>query len=84
LRFPSDHHKPEISKMDKDRIVGSGKQIVGSIMEVVGKVVGDAKLQTDGRAEKEEGKAQNIAGGLKDSVSETKPPVQPEQPKLPS
>jgi uncharacterized protein YjbJ (UPF0337 family) len=38
--------------MDKDRIVGSAKQIKGSIKETVGKVVGDAKLQVDGKADR--------------------------------
>lgn len=53
--------------MDKDRIVGSAKQIKGVIMETVGKVVGDAKLQIDGKAEQAEGKAQNMTGTIKDS-----------------
>ncbi|CCG08684.1 CsbD family protein [Pararhodospirillum photometricum] len=56
--------------MDKDRIVGSAKQIKGSIEEALGKVLGDAKLEEDGRADQAEGKAQNIAGGLKDSDKE--------------
>jgi uncharacterized protein YjbJ (UPF0337 family) len=33
--------------MDMNRIVGSAKQIKGSIKEAVGKVVGDAKLLLD-------------------------------------
>jgi uncharacterized protein YjbJ (UPF0337 family) len=57
--------------MDKNRIVGSGKQIKGSIKEAVGKVVGDAKLQTDGKADKAEGKAQNAVGGFKDRLRDT-------------
>lgn len=31
--------------MDKNRMVGSAKQIKGSIKEAVGKVVGDAKVR---------------------------------------
>jgi hypothetical protein len=38
--------------MDKDRIVGATKEIKGSIKEKVGKAVGDAKLQSEGNAEK--------------------------------
>ncbi len=30
--------------MDKDRIIGAGKQLTGALKEVVGKLVGDAKL----------------------------------------
>ncbi len=54
--------------MDKDRIIGAGKQIVGSVQEVVGKVVGDAKLQADGKAKIVEGKLRNAVGSVKDAV----------------
>jgi len=37
---------------------------------VIGKVVGDAKLQSDGKAEQAEGKIQNAVGGMKDTVRE--------------
>jgi uncharacterized protein YjbJ (UPF0337 family) len=53
---------------DKDRIEGSAKQAKGTAKEVVGKVVGDAKLQSEGNADKIEGKVQNAVGGLKDAV----------------
>ena len=51
--------------MDKNRIVGSAKQIKGSMKDAVGKVVGDAKLQVDGKADQAEGKIQNIVGTIK-------------------
>ena len=54
--------------MDKDRIAGAAKEIKGSIKETIGKAVGDAKLQSDGQAEKVEGKVQNAIGGLKDAL----------------
>jgi len=54
--------------MDKDRIIGSSKQIKGSIKEAVGKATGDAKLQSDGEADKIEGKVQNAIGGIKDAI----------------
>jgi uncharacterized protein YjbJ (UPF0337 family) len=54
--------------MDKDRIIGSGKQMTGSLKEVVGKLVGDAKLQTDGKVEQIEGKLQNAVGSAKDTL----------------
>jgi uncharacterized protein YjbJ (UPF0337 family) len=57
-----------VKVMDKDRIVGSAKEIKGSIKETVGKAVGDAKLQSDGKADKVEGKVQNAIGGLKDTL----------------
>jgi uncharacterized protein YjbJ (UPF0337 family) len=54
--------------MDKDRVEGSVKQVKGSVKEAVGKVVGDAKLESEGKADKAEGKVQNAIGGLKDAV----------------
>jgi uncharacterized protein YjbJ (UPF0337 family) len=54
--------------MDKDRIIGSGKQIAGAAKEAVGKLVGDAKLTADGKAEQVEGKVQNAVGGVKDAL----------------
>ena len=54
--------------MDKDRVVGSAKEIKGAIKQVVGKALGDAKLESDGKADKLEGKIQNAIGGLKDTL----------------
>lgn len=54
--------------VDKDRIAGSAKQVKGAIKEAAGKVVGDAKLQAEGKAEKAKGKIQNAAGSLKDTL----------------
>ena len=53
---------------DKDRIAGSAKQVKGAAKQVVGKIVGDAKLQSDGRGDKIEGKIQNAVGGLNDTL----------------
>jgi uncharacterized protein YjbJ (UPF0337 family) len=54
--------------MDKDRIKGSAKQAKGTIKEVTGKVAGDAKLESDGKADKFAGKVQNAVGGVKDAL----------------
>lgn len=54
--------------MNKDRIAGAAKQVVGATKEAVGNAVGDAKLTADGKAEKLAGKVQNAVGGLKDAV----------------
>jgi uncharacterized protein YjbJ (UPF0337 family) len=54
--------------MDNDRIAGVAKNLKGSIKEAVGKLVGDAKLQTDGKADKVAGKIQNAVGGFKDTL----------------
>jgi len=54
--------------MDKDRVEGSAKQVKGAVKETIGKVVGDAKLEAEGKADKTEGKLQNAIGGLKDAA----------------
>jgi uncharacterized protein YjbJ (UPF0337 family) len=54
--------------MDKDRVEGSAKEIKGRIKEVAGKVLGDAKLQSDGKAGQAAEKIQNAVGGVNDTV----------------
>ena len=54
--------------MDKDRIIGAGKQVIGAAKQVLGKLFGDAKLQADGKAEQVNGKLQNVVGGVKDTL----------------
>jgi uncharacterized protein YjbJ (UPF0337 family) len=54
--------------MDKDRIKGSVKQVVGGTKQVVGKAAGDKKLEAEGVAQKVEGKVQSAVGGLKDTL----------------
>ncbi len=54
--------------VDRDRVAGSAKQAEGSIKEGTGHVLGDAKLQAEGRMDKAEGKAQNTLGGIKDTL----------------
>ena len=56
--------------MDKDRVAGSAKQIKGEVKQVVGRAIGDAKLESEGKADKIEGKVQNAVGGLKDTVKD--------------
>jgi uncharacterized protein YjbJ (UPF0337 family) len=72
--FASQHvlsARPKIERnalMDKDRIQGSAEQAKGKIKEVAGKITGDAKLESEGKAEKTAGKIQNAVGGLKDTL----------------
>ncbi len=54
--------------MDKDRIKGSAEQAKGALKETVGKIVGDKKLETDGKTDKAAGQVQNAVGGLQDAV----------------
>jgi uncharacterized protein YjbJ (UPF0337 family) len=54
--------------MDKDRIKGSAEQAKGTVKEVAGKVTGDAKLESEGKADKLKGKIDNAVGGIKDTL----------------
>ena len=49
-------------------IAGSAKEVKGAVKQMVGKAVGDAKLESEGKADKIEGKVQNAIGGLKDTL----------------
>ena len=63
--------------MDKDRIAVSAKVVAGKAKVAVGKLVGDAKLQADGQAEKIAGTAQNTIGGIKDALQKKQAPRRP-------
>jgi uncharacterized protein YjbJ (UPF0337 family) len=54
--------------MDKDRIKGAGHQVKGAAKDAAGKILGDSKLQGEGKAEKAAGKLQNAIGGAKDAL----------------
>jgi uncharacterized protein YjbJ (UPF0337 family) len=56
--------------MDKDRVVGSAKQVVGAIKEAAGKLLGDKKTEVEGALERADGKTQNAIGGMKDTARE--------------
>ena len=54
--------------MDDDRIEGSAKKLKGNIKEGAGKILGDKKLETEGKADRVAGKLQNAVGGIKDAM----------------
>ena len=62
-----DIHSNE-AEMDKDRIEGAAKQVKGKVKEGVGEITGDAKLKSEGTADKAAGKVQNTVGGIKDTL----------------
>jgi uncharacterized protein YjbJ (UPF0337 family) len=57
--------------IDPDRTEGSLKQVGGKLKEGAGKLVGDSKMETEGKADQGEGKLQNTWGGIKDKARET-------------
>ena len=58
----------EEENMDKDRVAGSAKEIKGAVKQALGNALGDAKLESDGRADKIEGKVQNVVGRIRDTL----------------
>ena len=54
--------------MDKDRVKGVADQAKGAVKNATGKVLGDAKLQAEGKGDKAKGKIENAVGGAKDAV----------------
>jgi len=56
------------SGMDRDRVAGSAEYAKGSVKDNVGSVLGDTKLQAEGKLDKAEGRAQNTMGGIKDTL----------------
>jgi uncharacterized protein YjbJ (UPF0337 family) len=51
--------------MDRDQVIGSAKQVKGAVEQSLGRAVGDAKLESEGRADKAEGKIQKAIGDLR-------------------
>jgi uncharacterized protein YjbJ (UPF0337 family) len=54
--------------MDKDRIEGKGKDVVGKAKEKIGKTTGDRKTERSGKADQVEGKIQKGYGEAKDAA----------------
>ena len=56
--------------MDKNRIEGGAEDVKGTIKEAVGKLVGNERLEAEGKADKVEGKTQSTIGKAKDAVKD--------------
>ena len=56
--------------MNKDQVKGRVEQAKGSVKEATGKVVGNQKLETEGKIDKSTGKAQADFGDLKEDVKD--------------
>jgi len=54
--------------MDKTGASNRRRRIKGKTKEVAGKVLGDAKLESVGKADEAAGKIQNAVGGIKDTL----------------
>jgi uncharacterized protein YjbJ (UPF0337 family) len=54
--------------MDKEHVKGAADKAKGAIKDVAGKVMGDSKLQAEGKMDKAKGDAHNALGDVKDAV----------------
>lgn len=57
-----------VNMVDENRVKGAFDQAKGAIKDAAGKVLGDDKLQAEGKADKAAGKAESAVGGAKDAV----------------
>jgi uncharacterized protein YjbJ (UPF0337 family) len=58
------------SRMDEHRVKGAAKEIKGGVKDAAGKIVGDDKLQAEGKIDKATGKAEKAYGEAKDSLKD--------------
>ena len=67
-------NRSRISRItDEEVFLGETKLPIGKtfkkyVKETIGKIAGDAKLQSDGRADRAEGAIQDAVGGARDAV----------------
>jgi uncharacterized protein YjbJ (UPF0337 family) len=65
-----------VAGIDTDRIVGVGHQLKGAVKEGLGNLAGKPELVAEGIAERDAGKQQNAAGGVRDTAREAKEAAQ--------
>jgi uncharacterized protein YjbJ (UPF0337 family) len=54
--------------MDREHVKGAADKIKGAMKDTAGKVMGDEKLQAEGKFDKAKGEAHNVAGDVKDAA----------------
>jgi len=54
--------------MDKEHIKGAADKAKGAIKDAAGRVMGDTKLQAEGKFDKAKGAAHEALGDVKDAV----------------
>lgn len=57
--------------MDEDRIKGSASDIGGKVKDAAGGLLGDNKMQAEGKADQVSGQLQNAYGSAKDTLRES-------------
>lgn len=56
--------------MNKDQVKGRAEQVKGNVKEATGKVVGNEKLEAEGKINKATGKTQATYGDVKEDVKD--------------
>ncbi len=56
--------------MDREHVKGAADKVKGTIKDAAGKVMGDEKLQAEGKLDKAKGAAHNLVGDVKDAARE--------------
>ena len=54
--------------MEKEHVQGAVDNVKGVVKDAAGKVLGDEKLQAEGKMDKAKGAVNNAAGDMKDAV----------------
>jgi uncharacterized protein YjbJ (UPF0337 family) len=57
--------------MDKEHIKGAADKAKGAVKDTAGKMMGDKKMQAEGKMDKAKGAARQAAGDVKDAVRRT-------------
>jgi uncharacterized protein YjbJ (UPF0337 family) len=63
-------NKDKESIMDREHVKGMADKAKGSVKDVAGKMMGDKKLQAEGKFDKAKGAAHNVAGDVKDAAKD--------------
>ena len=58
--------------MNTDHVKGSADKARGAVEDVAGKILGDTKLQTEGKLDKATGAARTALGDVKDAAKDPK------------
>jgi uncharacterized protein YjbJ (UPF0337 family) len=61
--------------MDRDRVKGKSKVVMGGIKAKAGEIAGNDELKEEGEAERQEGKVQEVVGKVKDAARDVKDAV---------
>jgi len=56
--------------INKDQVKGRAVEVKGAIKEAAGKIVGNTKLETEGKVDKAMGKAQATLGDIRKDVKD--------------